>query len=212
METDEEELLVTKYDEECRGVVQCETRLGVRGHTQSAITVSEMSSDMSIHSTIMLQQIEYLMLSRYESTGRVWRLLRTIYGQVRIIDIVRYLRHIGFVTSDDNNHRDEWRSDNGLVLIALYVDDLLVTVSEGLVTGTEDKYLQDTDFVTTDIEIMRGGDYRQADSVMSRVSGFLDLVKPTKHIDTKYRCVQQMIVQAANAPVTEMSRIECMCA
>ena len=96
--------------------------------------------------------------------------------------------------------------------IALYVDDLLVTVSECLVTGTENRYLQDTDFVTTDIEIMRGGDYRQADSVMSRVSGFLDLVKPTKHIDTKYKCVQQIVIQVANALATEMSRIECMCA
>ena len=79
-------------------------------------------------------------------------------------------------------------------------------------TGTEDEYLQDTDFVPTDIEIMRGGDYRQVDSVMSRVSGFLDLEQSTKHIDTKYKCVQQIIIQIANALATEMSRTECMCA
>ena len=69
--------------------------------------------------------------------------------------------------------------------------------------GIKDKYLQNMDIVTTDIEIMRGGDYRQADS-----SGFLDLVKPTKHIDTKYRYVQQMTVQAANALVTAVSSLQ----
>ena len=180
------------------------------GYTQSAVTICEMSSDMSIHSTIVLQQIEYLMLPKYESSSRVWRLLRTIYGQVRIIDTVRYLRHMGCVTSEIYNYRYEWKSDDGVILIALYIDDLLVTVSESLVKGIKDKYLQNTDIVTTDIEIMRGGDYRQADrvNVVSQVTGFLDLVKATKHIDIKYKYVQQMTVQTANAPATEMSSLE----
>ena len=70
-EADEVESLVTKCVDttmkKCRGVVQCETRLEVMGDTQSAVTVSVMGGDMSIHSTVVLQQIDYLMLSKYKS-------------------------------------------------------------------------------------------------------------------------------------------------
>ena len=69
-EADEVESLVTNCVDttmkECGGVVQCNTRLEVMGDTQSAVTVRAMSGDMSIHSTVLLQQIDYLMLSKYE--------------------------------------------------------------------------------------------------------------------------------------------------
>ena len=109
-----------------------------------------------------------------------------------------------------------------MILIALYIDDLRVTVSEGLVKWVNARYLQGIDIVNTDIEIMRGGDCRQADeslqsttnairsdsvNAVSQVPGFLNLVEPTKHVDTKYRYVQQMTVQAVNALLTAGSSL-----
>ena len=50
-----------------------------------------------------------------------------------------------------------------MILIALYIDDLLVTVRESLVNWINANSLHCTDIVNTDTEIMRGFDYRHAD-------------------------------------------------
>ena len=142
--TDQEGVL--QYEEQGR-VVKWKARLVVKGRTQNAGT----------------EQLYVVILSEYESSGRVWRLLRTIYGQVRTLDTDRYLRHIGFVTTENSDYIYEWRSDERVIYIALYIDDLLVTVSECLVKWINANSQQCTDIVNTDTEIMRGFDYRQAD-------------------------------------------------
>ena len=83
--TDQEGVL--QYEEQGR-VVKWKARLMVKGRTQSAET----------------EQYYVVILSEYESSGRVWRLLRTIYGQVRTLDTDRYLRHIGFVTTENSDY------------------------------------------------------------------------------------------------------------
>ena len=118
---------------ECETVVQCETSTEVVGDTQSAVPFSEICNDMSIHSTDLIDQINNIMLSKYESSDRVWRYLWTVYGQVRTIDTDRYFRHIGFLKSENYNYVYEWRSDDGVIYIALCINDLLVTVSKNLV-------------------------------------------------------------------------------
>ena len=65
----------------------------------------------------------------------------------------------------------EWRSDERVIYIALYIDDLLVTVSECLVKWINANSQQCTDIVNTDTEILRGVDYRQADeSLQSHIT------------------------------------------
>ena len=93
---------VLQYEEQGR-VVKWKARLVVKGRTQSART----------------EQLYVVILSEYESSGRVWRLLRTIYGQVRTMDTDRYLRHIGFMTSENRDYIYEWRSDERVIYIAL---------------------------------------------------------------------------------------------
>ena len=68
-----------------------------------------------------------------------------------------------------------------MIYLALYIDDLLVTVSTSLVKWIKAKSLECKDIVNNDTEIMRGGDYRSNSSyVVPQVSGFLN------HSDLKH--------------------------
>ena len=62
-----------------------------------------------------------------------------------------------------------------MIYIALYIDDLLVTVSENLVKWFNVNSQQCIDIVNTDTEMMRGGDYRQADGGLQSVPMTLNL-------------------------------------
>ena len=74
----------------------------------------------------------------YEAPGRVWRLLKALYGlkqspRVWNADIDAYLKHIGFVALEADTCIYMWKSKEGVIYLALYVDDLLIAVSTCLV-------------------------------------------------------------------------------
>ena len=74
----------------------------------------------------------------YKTPGRVWRLLKTLYGmkqcpRVWNADIDKYLKHIGFVALEADTCIYMWKSKEGVIYLALYVDDLLIAVSTCLV-------------------------------------------------------------------------------
>ena len=64
----------------------------------------------------------------------MWRLLKSLYGlkqssRVWNADIDKYLKHIGFVVLEADICVYIWVSSDGVIYLALYVDDLHIAVS-----------------------------------------------------------------------------------
>ena len=82
----------------------------------------------------LVEEIYVAMPPGYEVPGRVWRLLKALYGlkqspHVLNADIDTYLKHIGFVALEADSCIYMWKSKEGVIYLALYVDDLLIAVS-----------------------------------------------------------------------------------
>ena len=83
----------------------------------------------------LVEEINVAMPPGYETPGKVWKLLKALYGLKQSprawnASIDEYLRRIGFQPLEADPCIYVWKSDDGVIYLALYVDDLLIATSE----------------------------------------------------------------------------------
>ena len=102
------------------------------------LEVHQMDVETAFLNADLVEEIYVAMPPGYEAPGRVWRSLKALNGlkqspRVRNAEIDTYLKHIGFVALEADSCIYMWKSKEGVIYLALYVDDLLIAVSTCLV-------------------------------------------------------------------------------
>ena len=92
----------------------------------------------------LVEEIYVAMPPGYETPGKVWKLLKALYGLKQSprawnASIDEYLRRIGFQPFEADQCIYVWRSSEGVIYIALYVDDLLIATNTILVKWIKSK-------------------------------------------------------------------------
>ena len=111
---------------------------------KKGLEVHQMDVETAFLNADLIEEIYVATPPGYESPGRVWKLLKALYGlkqspRVWNASIDEYLRRLGFVSLEADVCIYVWRSTSGEIYLALYVDDLLLAVSSGLVTWIKAK-------------------------------------------------------------------------
>ena len=108
------------------------------------LEVHQMDVETAFLNADLVEEIYVAMPPGYETPRKVWKLLKALYGlkqrpRAWNASIDGYLRRIGFQPLEADPCIYVWRSDDGVIYLALYVDDLLIATTRSLVTWIKTK-------------------------------------------------------------------------